>query len=97
MRHDFSSLAFLLIVVVATADVVADGFLKDREATVREAAACALADAGPHGELLLIEGVLKDSNSMIRSSAALRVHVVLVMCFCLHDCHSHFVILLGMV
>lgn len=48
----------------------ADGFLKDREQLVREAAAAALAEAGPHGELLLIEGVLKDSNPVIRASAA---------------------------
>lgn len=47
-----------------------DGFMKDKEKTVREAAAELLATFGPHGELLLIEGLIKDSNSLIRASAA---------------------------
>jgi HEAT repeat protein len=45
-------------------------FLKDKEKCVREIAAEVIAYSGPHGELLLIEGVLKDSNTSIRCSAA---------------------------
>lgn len=45
-------------------------FLKDRESCVREIAAEVIALSGPHGELLLIEGLLKDSNNVIRASAA---------------------------
>lgn len=44
-------------------------FLKDPEKCVRETAAEVLAQAGPRGELLLVEGVLKDSNPVIRCSA----------------------------
>uniref|UniRef100_A0A7S1KM31 Uncharacterized protein n=1 Tax=Percolomonas cosmopolitus TaxID=63605 RepID=A0A7S1KM31_9EUKA len=44
-------------------------FLKDHEKCVREMAAEVLAKAGPRGELLLVEGVLKDSNATIRCSA----------------------------
>jgi HEAT repeat protein len=29
-----------------------------------------MSNAGPHGELLLIEGLLKDANHVIRASAA---------------------------
>lgn len=46
-------------------------FLKDSEQCVREMAADVLASfGGPHGELLLIEGLLKDPNPLIRASAA---------------------------
>ena len=45
-------------------------FLKDRDGAVRDAAAEQLALAGPHGELLLIEGLLKDSQPLIRQGAA---------------------------
>lgn len=44
--------------------------MKDSEVSVRETAAECLAAYGPHGELLLIEGLLKDSNPTIRASAA---------------------------
>lgn len=46
-----------------------DGFLKDKEAGVSQCAAEAIADTGAHGELLLIEGALKDSNPTIRRSS----------------------------
>eukprot|EP00698_Gefionella_okellyi_P020850 TRINITY_DN6629_c0_g3_i2.p1 TRINITY_DN6629_c0_g3~~TRINITY_DN6629_c0_g3_i2.p1 ORF type:complete len:672 (-),score=98.43 TRINITY_DN6629_c0_g3_i2:1567-3582(-) len=45
-------------------------YLRDKEALVREAAAETLASAGAHGELLLIEGILKDSNPTCRCACA---------------------------
>ncbi|KNC46333.1 uncharacterized protein AMSG_02785 [Thecamonas trahens ATCC 50062] len=45
-------------------------FLNDDAADVRRKAAHALADYGPQGELLLIEGVLKDPHPRVRSAAA---------------------------
>ena len=43
---------------------------------MREAAAELLASFGPQGELLLIEGLLKDSNPVMRSGAAYGLMVV---------------------
>eukprot|EP00164_Ancoracysta_twista_P016984 GFYU01028757.1.p1 GENE.GFYU01028757.1~~GFYU01028757.1.p1 ORF type:complete len:970 (+),score=200.80 GFYU01028757.1:139-3048(+) len=51
-------------------------FLKDKDKGVRESAAECLAACGPHGELLLIEGVLKDPAVMVRMAAAYGLHVV---------------------
>ena len=48
-----------------------DSFLRDHDRGVRDAAGEQLSKAGAHGELLLIEGVLKDSNPLIRASASL--------------------------
>ncbi|KAG2378277.1 hypothetical protein C9374_008420 [Naegleria lovaniensis] len=47
------------------------GFLKDRQVGVRQMASQVLAQSGPYGELLLMEGLLKDSNHLIRASAAM--------------------------
>jgi len=43
---------------------------------VRETAAEMLARSGAHGELLLIEGILKDMNPMIRAAAAYPLHLI---------------------
>ena len=63
-----------------------DGFLRDHDKTVREAAAVGLAQSGAHGELLLIEAVLKDANPVIRAAASyvcVDVYVYLVVCIVL--------------
>jgi HEAT repeat protein len=50
--------------------------LKDKNKVVRETAAEVLAMTGPHGEKLLIEGLLKDSISLIRTSCAIGMRFV---------------------
>jgi HEAT repeat protein len=45
-------------------------FLRDPDVAVREVAACVLGYSGSAGELMLIEGLLKDQNPVIRSTAA---------------------------
>eukprot|EP01028_Stygiella_incarcerata_P003878 TRINITY_DN180_c0_g2_i1.p1 TRINITY_DN180_c0_g2~~TRINITY_DN180_c0_g2_i1.p1 ORF type:complete len:1266 (+),score=393.45 TRINITY_DN180_c0_g2_i1:155-3952(+) len=46
------------------------GFLKDNDMMVGDVAGMLLACGGPHGELLLVEGVLRDSRAVIRERAA---------------------------
>ena len=45
-------------------------FLKDKEVCVRDMSAEVLALSGPYGELLLMEGLLKDKNPITRASSA---------------------------
>ena len=43
--------------------------LRDPDPATRRAVASALASAGPYGEMLLVEGVLKDENAIVRAAA----------------------------
>jgi HEAT repeat protein len=45
-------------------------FLRDLEPEVKEAALQCIYEAGPHGQLLLVEGLSKDTNSQTRAQAA---------------------------
>mmetsp|Transcript_12335 Transcript_12335/g.23406 ORF Transcript_12335/g.23406 Transcript_12335/m.23406 type:complete len:187 (+) Transcript_12335:2074-2634(+) len=45
-------------------------FLRDLDIEVKEAALQCIYEAGPHGQLLLVEGLSKDSNPQTRAQAA---------------------------
>ncbi len=51
-------------------------FLKDKEKIVRDCASQILASLGPHGEFVMIEAILKDSNPLIRASATYGLQLI---------------------